>query len=89
MENIQSFLVTILLSVWVCLSIGLLVAMIQNIRNDRRREERERERDRRDLEYHRARMKSLKQDVGNGGRVRPCRLPFPKDGEHENTQYRY
>ena len=60
MENIQSFLVTILLSVWVCLSIGLLVAMIQNIRNDRRREERERERDRRDLEYHRERMKSLK-----------------------------
>ena len=60
MENIQSFLVTILLSVWVCLSIGLLVAMIQNIGNDRRREERERERDRRDLEYHRERMKSLK-----------------------------
>lgn len=60
MENIQNIIVTILLSVWVCVSVALFIGMIQSAVNDRRREKREREKDKRDLEYHQARMKSLK-----------------------------
>ena len=60
MEFIQNIIVTVLLSVWVCVSVAFLVGLIQSAVNDRRREKREREKDKRDLEYHQARMKSFK-----------------------------
>ena len=60
MEYIQNIIVTVLLSVWVCVSVAFLVGLIQSAVNDQRREKRELEKDKRDLEYHQARMKSLK-----------------------------
>lgn len=60
MELIQNILVTALLGIWVCVSIGLFVPLIQGISNDRKREKREKEQAFRDLEYHEKRMKELK-----------------------------
>ncbi len=60
MELIQNILVTALLGIWVCVSIGLFVPLIQGISNDRKREKREKEQASRDLEYHEKRMKELK-----------------------------
>ena len=60
MEIIQNILVTALLGIWACVSIGLFVALVQGIVNDRKREKREKEQASRDLEYHEKRMKELK-----------------------------
>lgn len=63
MELIQNILVTALLGIWACLSIGLFVSLVQGIVNDRKREKREKrekEQASRDLEYHEKRMKELK-----------------------------
>ena len=60
MEMIQNILVTALLGIWACVSIGLFVSLVQGISNDRKREKREKERASRDLEYHEKRMKELK-----------------------------
>ena len=60
MELIQNILVTALLGIWVCVSIGLFVSLVQGIVNDHKREKREKEQASRDLEYHKKRMKELK-----------------------------
>ena len=60
MEMIQNILVTSLLGIWACVSIGLFVSLVQGIVNDRKREKREKEQASRDLEYHEKRMKELK-----------------------------
>ena len=60
MEMIQNILVTTLLGIWACVSIGLFVALVQGIVNDLKREKREKEQASRDLECHKKRMKELK-----------------------------
>ena len=60
MELIQNILVTALLGIWACLSIGFFVWLVQGISNDHKREKREKEQASRDLEYHEKRMKELK-----------------------------
>ena len=59
MEMFQSILVIILLTIWLVFSIVFLITAVQNLINDRKREQREAEKDKRDLEYHEARMKEL------------------------------
>lgn len=59
MEMLQSILVIILLAIWFVFSIVFLITVVQNLINDRKREQREVEKDKRDLEYHEARMKEL------------------------------
>ena len=59
MEMLQSILIIILLAIWFVFSIVFLITAIQNLINDRKREQREVEKDKRDLEYHEARMKEL------------------------------
>ena len=60
MEMIQNLLITILLAVWVCGSIGFIIWMGQGSRHDRHNEQREAERSERDMEYHKKRMEALK-----------------------------
>lgn len=60
MEMIQNILVTALLGIWACVSIGLFVSLVQGIAYDRKREKREKEQASRDLEYHEKRMKEFK-----------------------------
>lgn len=59
MEMFQSILVIILLAIWFVFSIVFLITAVQNLINDRKREQREIEKDKRDLEYHEARMTEL------------------------------
>lgn len=59
MEMLQSILVIILLAIRFVFSIVSLITAVQNLINDRKREQREIEKDKRDLEYHEARMKEL------------------------------
>ena len=49
MELIQNILVTALLGIWACLSIGFFVWLVQGISNDHKREKREKEQASRDL----------------------------------------
>lgn len=60
MELIQNILVTALLGVWVCLSVGFFVWILQGVIIDRKREKREEARAARDLEYHERRMNERK-----------------------------
>lgn len=53
----QAILLTVLILIWLCFSVVCLIAAIQNLILDRRRERREREQAARDLEYHQKRMK--------------------------------
>ena len=59
MEMIEAILIIILLSIWLVFSVVFLITAVQNLINDRKREQREVEKDKRDLEYHEARMKML------------------------------
>ena len=59
MEMFQSILVIILLAIWLVFSVVFLITAVQNLINDRKREQREIEKDKRDLEYHEARMKEF------------------------------
>lgn len=59
MEMFQSILVIILLAIWLVFSVVFLINAVQNLINDRKREQREVDKDKRDLEYHEARMKEL------------------------------
>lgn len=59
MAMLQAILVVILLAIWFVFSIVFLITAVQNLINDRKREQREIEKDKRDLEYHEARMKEL------------------------------
>ena len=60
MEMIEAILIIILLSIWLVFSVVFLITAIQNLINDRKREQREVEKDKRDLEYHEARMKEYR-----------------------------
>ena len=60
MELIQTILITALLGVWVCLSAGFFVWILQGVIIDRKREKREEARTARDLEYHERRMNERK-----------------------------
>lgn len=60
MEFIQNLFATVLLGVWVVGSIGLVVALVQNIIHDRNQEKREVARAKRDEEYHEKRMKEMR-----------------------------
>lgn len=60
MEMLQAILVSILLIIWLVFSVVFLITAVQNLINDRKREQREVEKDKRDLEYHEARMKELR-----------------------------
>ena len=57
MELIQNILLTALLGIWACVSIGLFVSLVQGIAYDCKREKREKEQASRDLEYHEKRMR--------------------------------
>lgn len=59
MEMIQTILITILLFVWLCISISFLVNSIQSFLYYRKREKRELAQAERDKEYHDKRMESL------------------------------
>ncbi len=59
MEMFQSILVIILLAIWLVFSVVFLITAVQNLINDRKREQREVDKDKRDLEYHEARMKEI------------------------------
>lgn len=59
MEMLQAILVVILLAIWFVFSIVFLITAVQNLINDRKREQREIDKDKRDLEYHEACMKEL------------------------------
>lgn len=59
MEMLQIILIIILLAIWLIFSVVLLITVVQNLINDRKREQCEVEKDKRDLEYHEARMKEL------------------------------
>lgn len=59
MEVLQAILLIILLAIWFVFSVVFLITAVQNLINDRKREQREVEKDKRDLEYHEARMKEL------------------------------
>ena len=60
MEMIEFVLLAILLVAWLLISIAGLIATIQSIVYDHKREKRERERDARDAGYHAKRMDALK-----------------------------
>lgn len=59
MEMLQTILVIILLIIWLIFGVVFLITAVQNLINDRKREQREVEKDKRDLEYHEALMKEL------------------------------
>lgn len=60
MELLEFVLLAILLVSWLLISIAGLVATIQSVIYDYKREKREKERDARDAEYHEKRMGALK-----------------------------
>ena len=60
MEMLQTILVIILLAIWLIFSVVFLITVVQNLINDRKREQREVEKDKRDLEYHEKRMRDFK-----------------------------
>ena len=60
MELLEFVLLAILLVSWLLISIAGLVATIQSVIYDHKREKREKERDARDAEYHEKRMGTLK-----------------------------
>ena len=60
MEMLQTILVIILLAIWLIFSVVFLITAVQNLINDRKREQREADKDKRDLEYHEARMKEYR-----------------------------
>ena len=57
MEMLQTILIIILLVSWLMVSISALISVIQSIVDSHKREKREQESAKRDLEYHKARMK--------------------------------
>lgn len=59
MTTIQTILITVILTAWLCLSVTFLITVIQSLIYDRKREKREKEQAARDLEYHNKRMESL------------------------------
>jgi len=60
MTTLQTVLVTALIAIWLCISVGFLVTVIQSAIYDRKREKREKAQGARDLEYHEKRMSDFK-----------------------------
>ena len=60
MTTLQTILVTTLIAIWLCISVGFLVSVIQSAIYDRKREKREKAQAARDLEYHEKRMADFK-----------------------------
>lgn len=60
MTTLQTVLVTALIAIWLCISVGFLVSVIQSAIYDRKREKREKAQAVRDLEYHEKRMADFK-----------------------------
>ncbi len=60
MTSLQTILVTALIAIWLCISVGFLVSVIQSAIYDRKREKREKAQAARDLEYHEKRMADFK-----------------------------
>lgn len=60
MTTLQTVLVTALIAIWLCISVGFLVTVIQSAIYDRKREKREKAQASRDLEYHEKRMADFK-----------------------------
>ena len=60
MTTLQTVLVTTLIAIWLCISAGFLVSVIQSAIYDRKREKREKAQAARDLEYHEKRMADFK-----------------------------
>lgn len=60
MTTLQTILVTALIAIWLCISVGFLVSVIQSAIYDRNREKREKAQAARDLEYHEKRMANFK-----------------------------
>ena len=59
MNTFASILLIIVALIWLCVSIFSLISTIQSFIYDRKREAREKEAQKRDLEYHKARMKTI------------------------------
>lgn len=59
MTTLQTILVTALIAIWLCISVGFLVTVIQSAIYDRKRDKREQEQAARDEEYHQKRMEQL------------------------------
>lgn len=57
MTTLQTILVTALIAIWLCISVGFLVSVIQSAIYDRKREKREQESATRDIEYRKERDK--------------------------------
>ena len=60
MTTLQTVLVTVLIAIWLCISVGFLVSVIQSAIYDRKREKREKAQAARNLEYHEKRMADFK-----------------------------
>ena len=60
MTTLQTILVTALIAIWLCISVGFLFSVIQSAIYDRKREKREKAQAARDLEYHKKRMADFK-----------------------------
>ena len=60
MTTLQTVLVTALIAIWLCISVGFLVSVSQSAIYDRKREKREKAQAARDLEYHEKRMADFK-----------------------------
>ena len=78
MEMLQAILVSILLIIWLVFSVVFLITAVQNLINDRKREQREVEKNKRDLEYHEARMKESSKEISTR------RWPCVASGLYEN-----
>ena len=59
MTTLQTILVCVLLTIWLCFSVLTLITAIQSFIYDRKREKRELAQAERDKEYHAKRMESL------------------------------
>lgn len=59
MTTLQTILITLLITVWLCFSNVFLIDAIQGAMYSRRHEKREKEQAARDKEYHELRMKEL------------------------------
>lgn len=59
MTTLQTILVCVLLTIWLCFSVLMLITAIQSFIYDRKREKRELAQAERDKEYHDKRMENL------------------------------
>lgn len=60
MNTFLYIILSICAFVWLCDGVSMMLCHIQDFKYSCQREDRERKQEQRDLEYHKARMKSLK-----------------------------